>query len=834
VLGTPQFTCFSCAYKSTNTDAGGAAARDGDINLYFNRSNPKVDQYIDDLFQAFSQYDATCGGLPYYASSTLEMSYGKKCTADSECLPPLLNPCTPGVDCFCCANVSLVCSSSADCSRWAPHATCGCQKSNPTDARLALVASCGNGTGQKPCFCCNNLKVSCTTPAQCGAEVVGIGKELGNVSYCGCRPDEGICGPFGQGPIGSRYGNADLMIGLPKEQLSGGTPCLYVGAKSTKCIPAVYLTEGTAEPDFIMQMQMAGSSVIEFYGPPVQAFNGMKNSFYNTSNPKYPFYNKRYRTPLNDRDASFNVLEDDEDVITLTVMDMGNTGGTKRRCMLCPQHCLCREDCTECTDCGRLYRAGCYDRGSFVISVIAVNDPPSLTGPDEIWAVEGMPYSFVSTSSYRDVGSILQFVQGPSSLTVGKQEWDPVNPFLVSALGQLNMPDERRRQSEMMCYKVIGAGEEQPKNCSNVWKEAKPGYNNHTMQLNGISITDPDTKDYGYDAKILQLKLSCTHGRLFVNERFLHMIMFNGDFDCNFAFRPEESEKGCRLRLVKTEDPQGEVGLYTRIIGSNEEPASCVALGKFELLKQYDDNANIILVEKFGPSETRRVPTKEVTPTTRSWGCPCHSNVEFDDIGRSYDRDQPESKRYKHCSASILFNQKMPLSTGQSLPLVGNRVIVLEGPLRMLTLAISNITYLPDPNYNTRVPGNSEEIVLEINDAGALGDSLKNAAGKLVPPPSVKGKKVINVNIESVNDAPIIGRRIALECNEKYANRKMNCPLGANDPNAKNLERIESWSQVRNWPGKNIMIETLFTSFKKSVDYIDVDEVVTQTFCNLI
>ena len=152
----------------------------------------------------------------------------------------------------------------------------------------------------------------------------------------------------------------------------------------------------------------------------------------------------------------------------------------------------------------------------------------------------------------------------------------------------------------------------------------------------------------------------------------------------------------------------------------------------------------------------------------------------------------------------------------------------------MLTLAISNITYLPDPNYNTRVPGNSEEIVLEINDAGALGDSLKNAAGKLVPPPSLKGKKVINVNIESVNDAPIIGRRIALECNEKYANRKMNCPLGANDPNAKNLERIESWSQVRNWPSKNIMIETLFTSFKKSVDYIDVDEVVTQTFCNLI
>ena len=184
----------------------------------------------------------------------------------------------------------------------------------------------------------------------------------------------------------------------------------------------------------------------------------------------------------------------------------------------------------------------------------------------------------------------------------------------------------------------------------------------------------------------------------------------------------------------------------------------------------------------------------------------CHSNVEFDDICRSYDRDQPESKRYKHCSASILFNKKMPLSSGhQSLPLVGNRVIVCQGPLRMLTLAISNITYLPYPNYNTRVLGNSEEIVLEINDAGALC-ALKNAGGKHVPPPSHKAKKVINVNIESENDAPIIGRRIALECNEKYAGLKMNCPLGANDQTtkAKNLQRIQSWSQVRRTIGTSV------------------------------
>ena len=75
--------------------------------------------------------------------------------------------------------------------------------------------------------------------------------QLANVSYCGCRPGEGICGPFGQGPVTSQrsYGG-DPSLFLAKKVdgetewtdaalLNGGRPCVFVGAKSSRCLPPV-------------------------------------------------------------------------------------------------------------------------------------------------------------------------------------------------------------------------------------------------------------------------------------------------------------------------------------------------------------------------------------------------------------------------------------------------------------------------------------------------------------------------------------------------------------------------------------------------------------------
>jgi hypothetical protein len=87
-----------------------------------------------------------------------------------------------------------------------------------------------------------------------------------------------------------------------------------------------------------------------------------------------------------------------------------------------------------------------------------------------------------------------------------------------------------------------------------------------------------------------------------------------------------------------------------------------------------------------------------------------------------------------------------------------------------------------------------------------LGDVIKTATG-LIPPTHLKHSVAIRVNITSVNDPPVIGRRVALSCDPKYADRKMSCPLGPNDPVAvrcggtggcspTDLGQFKTWTQV--------------------------------------
>ena len=100
-----------------------------------------------------------------------------------------------------------------------------------------------------------------------------------------------------------------------------------------------------------------------------------------------------------------------------------------------------------------------------------------------------------------------------------------------------------------------------------------------------------------------------------------------------------------------------------------------------------------------------------------------------------------------------------PLTAGSDAPTqgcgicpedTGNKFISIRGNIEALNNALSTVTYLPDPNFNTRY-GIAEQITFSINDNGALGE--KGA-------PSLSDSTVINVVVESVNDKPIIGRRI--------------------------------------------------------------------------
>jgi hypothetical protein len=541
-------------------------------------------------------------------------------------------------------------------------------------------------------------------------------------------------------------------------------------------------------------MQQAGSSLIEFYGPMTQTSNALSTSYYLTSNPSYTSYNKRYRTPPKDRPSSFNILESDEDLLTFTAMDMGNSGGTKRRCMLCKQHCLCKADCSGCIDCGRKHRAGCYDQKSFVVSVAAVNDPPKLTGPKEIWAVEGMPYSFINTDVYELFGGTLRLREGSSTIMTER----PPHPI--------------RQHSEMTC---------DDDGCKKVWlgsvTDPETDKTTYQMRANGIGITDPDTKDYGFDNRIIRVKLNCSHGRLFVSERFLEEILFNGDLECDPLTAPELSELGCRIRLVDVGHEQGNVGLYAQKRGPFSEMSTCGSLVKYEVNEVPQPGGTTKKIETRKILSDRKVPSVSISSSTKQWGCPCYSNVLFNNVGQSWGE-------MSHCTKPLSFNRKMPLLSGESVPLVGNRFIALEGRLRFVSQAIANITYLPDPYFNTRNPGITDEIFIEVDDQGGIGDALKDSKGQVIPPTPLKDSKTIKVNVEAVNDAPKIGRRVVPACQEKYADRKMHCPLGVNDPLATNLQRIESWTQVQNWPDDNIITETLVVPLNASLDYIDVDE----------
>ena len=65
-----------------------------------------------------------------------------------------------------------------------------------------------------------------------------------------------------------------------------------------------------------------------------------------------------------------------------------------------------------------------------------------------------------------------------------------------------------------------------------------------------------------------------------------------------------------------------------------------------------------------------------------------------------------------HCSVAI-DSGGVPLGY---VPVVGNRFIAIEGRLPDIIAALSNVTYVPDPYFNTGLPGNEEWIEVSIND----------------------------------------------------------------------------------------------------------------------
>ena len=120
---------------------------------------------------------------------------------------------------------------------------------------------------------------------------------------------------------------------------------------------------------------------------------------------------------------------------------------------------------------------------------------------------------------------------------------------------------------------------------------------------------------------------------------------------------------------------------------------------------------------------------------------------------------------------------------------VGNRFISITGNLDDLNLALSNLTYINDKDFNTRY-FQTEAILLQLNDNGAIGDSLASS-------PKLGTLAEIAVFIESVNDGPQILRQVPV--------LSQSITLGDG----------ETVVDLYNWENADL---------NASINYIDVDE----------
>jgi hypothetical protein len=98
---------------------------DGQLTIYLNLSKPAlVNQYLTGLRSALAVKDMTCGALPFGPAPN-NYSLGRTCKSDSDCNTNFPK-CTPGVSCYCCANLKVPCDSNSDCQAFEKDSLCGC------------------------------------------------------------------------------------------------------------------------------------------------------------------------------------------------------------------------------------------------------------------------------------------------------------------------------------------------------------------------------------------------------------------------------------------------------------------------------------------------------------------------------------------------------------------------------------------------------------------------------------------------------------------------------------------------------------------------------------
>ena len=210
----------------------------------------------------------------------------------------------------------------------------------------------------------------------------------------------------------------------------------------------------------------------------------------------------------------------------------------------------------------------------------------------------------------------------------------------------------------------------------------------------GLSVSDPDSGDYGFSSGIFTVNMSCVNGRLFLNETFLE----------------ETGVSTVRITYKNWADPRLELrGLHT-VVNALSSPI---------------------------------------------FGSGCQTKIQCSD-GSKYTSSDTKYGFYKSAKYGVVYSPTVfggpAIGCGFCPEDAGNKFLSIEGVMDDINLALSLVTYLPDPNFNTRILGSSDTIVFNVSDNGDMGNDASA--------PALTDSLSINIVVESVNDRPIVGRAV--------------------------------------------------------------------------
>jgi len=264
-----------------------------------------------------------------------------------------------------------------------------------------------------------------------------------------------------------------------------------------------------------------------------------------------------------------------------------------------------------------------------------------------------------------------------------------------------------------------------------------PGADPHPLRGPVLRISDPDLKDYLFDVQKFTVNISCIYGRLFLNEEFLN----SERTDNRNPNRPVQYKVG-----MAQEDKSGfRPGIVYTIWDGNQELRGLTFV-------DYDSQGAQFRGSKY-----------------IKYGNGCQFEPQCSDGATLMSRDTDfgffATRWYGTVyplEGSTIGPDGTAHSCGICPDVVGNRFISIEGTFADINKALELVTYLPDPHFNTRF-GTKEFITFSVNDGGALGNNRASS-------PSLSQTRIIEVVVDSVNDRPLVGRRVELNRPIKYWN----------------------------------------------------------------